>query len=171
MSGFVQSQYLEELSDEAGKKRYQDKVAQLQATADPFCLFQRGGKEKIGNYSAEMDWLDWPSVTYVDIYNHLIQTPSEYTHEMLKSYKSLDSHNYFCNGWISGVKVVKIEQSTKCVAAAQVKHSDTLSATPLKVCQIRWRSNKCTLYIHGWDWRGLFTHCSCSFFTRGQHSG
>ena len=133
MSGFVQSQYLEELCDEAGKKRYQDKVAQLQATADLFCLLQRGGKEKIGNYSAEMDWLDWPSVTYVDIYNHLIQTPSEYTHEMLKSYKSLDGYNYFCNGWISGVKVVKIEQSTKCVAAAQVKHSHTLSAIPLKV--------------------------------------
>ena len=81
MTGFVQSQYLEDFSDEAGKKRYQDKVAQLQATADPFCLLQRGGKGKIGNYSAELDWLDWPSVTYADIYNHLIQTPSEYTHE------------------------------------------------------------------------------------------
>ena len=125
MSGFVPSQYLTELSDEAGKKCYQDKVAQLQATADPFCLLQRGGKEKtrdkIGNYNAEMEWLDWPSVTYVDIYNHLIQTPSKYTHEMLKSYKSrLQS---FCNGWNSGVKVVKIEQSAKCVAVAQVKHS------------------------------------------------
>ena len=41
----MQSQYLEELSDEAGKKHYQDKVAQLQATADPFCLLQRGCKE------------------------------------------------------------------------------------------------------------------------------
>ena len=55
-----------------------------------FVYFRGVAKKKSGNYSAEMDWLDWPSVTYVDIYNHLIQTPSEYTHEMLKSYKSLD---------------------------------------------------------------------------------
>ena len=99
MSGFVPSQYLKELAGEEGKKRYQYKVTQLQATLDPFCLFQRRSKEKIGNYSAEMEWLDWPSVTYADIYyNHLIQTPSEYTHEMLKSYKSLDGYNFFCNG-------------------------------------------------------------------------
>ena len=148
----MQSQYLEELSDEARKKRYQDKVAQLQATADPFCLLQRGGKGKNGNYSAEMDWLDWPSVTYADIYNHLIQTPSEYTHQMLKSYKSLDGYNYFCNGWISGVKVVKIEQSIKCVAVAQVKHSQTLSATPLKVWP--WVAFKL-------DGEVISAHCTC----------
>ena len=150
MSAFVPSQYLEELSDAVGKKRYEHKVAQLQATADPFCLLQRGGKEKMGNYSAEMQWLDWPSVTYADIYNYLIQTPSEYTHEMLKSYKSLDGYNFFCNGWISGVKVVKIEHSAKYVVVAQVKHSQTLSATPLKV----WVALKL-------DGEVLSAHCTC----------
>lgn len=39
----------------------------------------------------------------------------------------------FCNGWISRVKAVKIEQSAKYVVVAQVKHSQTLAAAPLKV--------------------------------------
>ena len=101
---------------------------------------------------------DWPSVTYANIYNYLIQS-------MLKSYKSLDGYNSFCNGWVSGVRAVKIEQSAKCgscVVVALVKHSQTLSAKALSL-QVRWGSNKCTLYVHGWNWGGLLTHHSCSF--------
>ena len=56
----------------------------------------------------------------------------------------------FCNGWISRVKVVKIEQSTKCVAVAQVKHSQTLSVTPLKA----WVAFKL-------DGEVVSAHCTC----------
>ena len=42
-----------------------------------------------------MDWYDWPQVEYPNIYNFLIETPSVYTGESLKSYKSLDAYNFY----------------------------------------------------------------------------
>ncbi len=49
------------------------------------------------------NWLDdtkqWPSITYGDIYNYLIESKSVDGKEM-KSYKGLDSFNYFQSGWM-----------------------------------------------------------------------
>ena len=39
-----------------------------------------------------VDWQDWPRVEYPDVYNYLIQTPSIYTGESLRAYKSLDGY-------------------------------------------------------------------------------
>ena len=51
-------------------------------------------KDRVHNGECMVEWIDWPSVSYADIYNYLINTPSEYTHEMLKAYKSMDGHNF-----------------------------------------------------------------------------
>ena len=67
--------------------------------------------------------------------------------------------SYFCNGWISGVKVVKIEQSTKCVAVAQVKHSHSLSATPLKVW-VAFKLDGEVISAHGTCMAGIGEVCS-----------
>ena len=80
-----------------------------------------------------MEWIDWPSVSYADIYNYLINTPSEYTHEKLKAYKSMDGYNFFVNGWVSNVVVTQVEGRQHYLFTATVKHSQILSATPLKV--------------------------------------
>ena len=53
----------------------------------------------------------------------------------MKSFKSLDGYNQFINGWVSGV-VVTVVPSTRpkiYVFTSQVKHSQRLSDTPLKV--------------------------------------
>ncbi len=39
-----------------------------------------------------MEWQNWPSVLYADIYNYFIKTSSEYTKRELKAYKSLEGY-------------------------------------------------------------------------------
>ena len=52
---------------------------------------------------------------------------------MLKAYKSMDGYNFFVNGWVSNIGVTQIEGRHHYLFTATVKHSQTLSATPLKV--------------------------------------
>ena len=47
-------------------------------------------------YSLSTDWRDspstWPDLTFGDIFIYLIDTPSMYTKETMKAYKSLDAY-------------------------------------------------------------------------------
>ena len=72
---------------------------------------------------------------YGDVYNYLILTPSLYTHEQLKTYKSLKAFNEVVNGWVRDVICsVSRSSSTKLyLFTALVKHSQSLSLPSLKV--------------------------------------
>ena len=87
------SHYFYELED-TGKCRYTQKLVKLGGSDDPYLQ----EPSVVGK-----DWKSWPSVEYPDIYNYLIQTPSLYTGESLKVYKSLEAYNYYINGWIDDV--------------------------------------------------------------------
>ena len=69
---------------------------------------------------------------------------------MLKAYKSMDGYNFFVNGWVSGILVTLIEGSHKYLFTATVKHSQTLSASPLKV----WMCCKSSGEV-------VTAHCTC----------
>ena len=76
---------------------YQQKVSLVGCLEDLYCQLEWPG----GQCSkSQVEWMEWPSVAYADIYNYLINTVSKYTHEMLKAYKSIVSYNFFVNGWV-----------------------------------------------------------------------
>lgn len=41
-----------------------------------------------------------PTITYIDIVNYLLWSPSKYMKEGLKSYKGLEAYNEFVNSWV-----------------------------------------------------------------------
>ena len=65
-------------------------------------LTLENGIELRDPYAIKDGWKDdlqlVPHISWGDIYNYLVNTPSEYTHENLKAYKSLEAFNFFvCN--------------------------------------------------------------------------
>ena len=94
--------------------------------ADPYL-------ERSRDDHTSIDWQLWPEVEYPDIYNILIATPSLYTGDCLKAYKSLDAYNYYASGWVDNVKVFTIpSRPGTYLITARVKHSQKLPATPVK---------------------------------------
>ena len=156
MSGFTKSKYFTSIQNDTDRRQYKEKLALLGCGEDPYFLLEQKG---LVRSSECVEWIDWPSVSYADIYNYLINTPSEYTHEMLKAYKSMDGYNFFVNGWVSNVVVTQIEGRQHYLFTATVKHSQTLSATPLKVW-IGCKSNGEVVAAHCTCMVGIGEACS-----------
>ena len=62
------------------------------------------------------DWKDdvslLPDIGMADVYMYLIHTPSQFTHDSLKCYKSLDAYNSFLNGHVQDVYYHEIERNS-----------------------------------------------------------
>ena len=121
------SKFYEQLYDQA-KARYREKLRILGDIEDPYVI---GGRSI--SLTRSIKWQEWPDVEYPDIYNYLIATPSPYTKEQLRAYKSLDAYNFINNGWIDKIHVMPILSRTDSfLVRARVRHSQRLSATPLQ---------------------------------------
>jgi len=80
----------------------------------PFCLL-----ESKSHSASFLEWLSYP-----DVCNYLIETKSEYTHEQLKTYKSLKGYNYLASGWINNITVTKsYGKSNYSMVTSSVKNS------------------------------------------------
>lgn len=49
------------------------------------------------------DKLLYPSVSWPELHDYLVNTPGKFTRERLKSYKSLEAYNYFLSGKVRNV--------------------------------------------------------------------
>ena len=83
------SSYFNELQKE-DKAKYKRKLTLTngQLLPDPYGIVE--------NWKSDVKLM--PDVSWGDIYNYLVNSPSEYTHDNLKAYKSLEAFNFFvCN--------------------------------------------------------------------------
>ena len=78
---------------------------------------------------------------------------------MLKAYKSMDGYKFFVNGWVSNIVVTQIEGRQHYLFTATVKHSQTLSAVPLKVW-VGCKSNREVVAAHCTCMAGIGEACS-----------
>ena len=115
---------------------------------DPFCQLEVDNSSLHG-----LQWYEWPDVTYPDIYNYLINTPSFCTHGM-------DGYNFYSSSWVSNLTVIgnQIARPKVFIFMALVKHSQRLSALPLKVW-VATRQNGEVLCAHCMCMAGIGEAC------------
>ena len=80
--------------DPPTRKRYQEKI-KVVGGVDPYCI------ERDAASSTEATL---PDITYNDVVNYLVFSPSLYTTEDMKC-KSLEAYNQVLEGWVTKVKV------------------------------------------------------------------
>ena len=90
----------------SAKARYLEKLA-LIGGEDPYELGILSTDEKL-----------LPAITYPDIVNYLLFTPSPYTADDLKSYKGLQAYNQMCCGWVRDRQARKF--GDKCLVKCKV---------------------------------------------------
>ena len=73
--------------EENAKRRYREKLAMLGDIEDPYIIGAINAAAS--SRGPGLDWQLWPDVEYPDIFNYFIATPSPYTQQQLRAYKSL----------------------------------------------------------------------------------
>ena len=94
--------------DQAGKARYKQKLELLQQNEDPYLLARD---------CWSTDRALWPAVEFPDICVYLINSPSPYTKESLKAYKSSEAWAYFAAGFVEDIFVTKVKEDSLLMTA------------------------------------------------------
>ena len=94
---FQGSEYFKNLDTESDKSHYKKKLSLKDGTIlqDP--------------WNIESGWVDdisqLPDIMFGDIYCYLINTPSEFTGEKMKAFKSLEAYKYFLAGHVQDISI------------------------------------------------------------------
>ena len=82
--------------DPPTQKRYKEKL-EITGNIDPYSAPDSHFSVKIGNF---------PLICYPDIVNYLVFSPSPFSTDDMKAYKSLEAYNQVIEGWVRDVKVM-----------------------------------------------------------------
>ncbi|CAG2215690.1 unnamed protein product [Mytilus edulis] len=102
------SSYVNSLTPDA-KQRYQTKLLYAYGTKslpDPYVLTDKWSTNPC----------TWPDLTFGDIYVYLIDTPSIYTKDSMKAYKSLEAYNFVVSGHVQVVLTHQVSDDSPFIA-------------------------------------------------------
>ena len=133
--------YAESLQGEV-KKRYLSKLKAID-DLDPYEIPRKDWDTDASK--GKLDVNIFPGITYPDIVIYLSNTPSPYSLEDFKAYKSLEAFNYYNNGWVKDVKMKAVQEDVRIVSA-RVKENGLLHFFHSVVC-------KAIFWIHFWVWK------------------
>ncbi|VDI60785.1 Hypothetical predicted protein [Mytilus galloprovincialis] len=119
--GFGKSVIFHALPDSVAQGRYSTKLVLINSDECPY-KFPAGVWKN--NPSC------WPDLQFGDVYSYLIDSPGIFTRASMKSYKSLDAHNYFQSGWVQTVYSYKPATSAYTILKADVRPSQRLNEEP-----------------------------------------
>ena len=109
--------------DTVSKGRYDAKLQRMGLIYDPYVL----GK-KYFTFTNQINV--WPEITYANLYNCLIDFPSCYTKQSLKSYKALESYKYVTAGLVSEVYCKSLrannESDPTFLLMAKIRHGQSM---------------------------------------------
>ena len=142
------SSFFETLTEEKDREQYNIKKLTLQngqLLSDPFNIDDR-------EWSSDVKFL--PDITYLDIWSYLIDTPSDFTKDKLKAYKSLEAYNFFVSRHVQDVSIHNIKESCfsfvkTSVLPSQRPRSKTTIVSSLASSAWKRMDPQCKLYLHG----------------------
>lgn len=74
------------------------------------------------NYDeCDKDWSSFPNIAHGDILNYLVFSTNAVTFKEMKSYKSLEAHNYFTSGFVNPIIYHKAWQQNKHLILGEVE--------------------------------------------------
>ena len=117
------SSYFNELQKEH-KAKYKRKLTLTngQLLPDPYGIVE--------NWKSDAKLI--PDVSWGDMYNYLVNSPSEYTHDNLKTYKSLEVFNFFVCNHVQGI-MIKLQKNLNFTVSKQRYENIYLNIFRLKI--------------------------------------
>ena len=99
MSTKLTSGYYKDLTEE-DKKTYEKKLTLSNGVllCDPY---------DIADHDLSQDETELPDISFPDVSFYLVETPSEFTRDKIRAYKSLEAYNFFLNGHVQDVFIHK----------------------------------------------------------------
>ena len=102
--------YLVSVDDKPSKERYLEKLRMLNGL-DPYELPLREWQDDVDK---------WSETSLIDVTVYLLFSPSPFTQEEIKNYKSLECYQRFIAGWVREILVLDVGDKRVLIAKVRI---------------------------------------------------